>query len=219
MSVGVSDGILRVRPSDSETIRDIARLHQGEIFGGIADLPLPALEAVYRSLASDNGSILLAEFREARFAGFVFGSLDDRRALRGAVRANIIRLLGAVGLLALKPWVVYRLLRTALSMRNLTGLARPDEAHLVSIAVSPNSRRVGTASRLLAALEQWFRGEGVSEYLVMTNLDNVVAANFYKKSGGAECGVVKHFPRHQILFRKQLSVRTADAAPNQKATV
>lgn len=74
----------------------------------------------------------------------------------------------------------------------LIGLIRETEApqhgHIISMWVAPEARRHGVGARLVAAVETWARGHGVTEMALDVVDDNVGAIQLYRRSGFVETG-------------------------------
>ena len=64
----------------------------------------------------------------------------------------------------------------------------PDEVHLLVIAVAPDLRRQGLATRLLGQVEQLARDKGVNRVLLEVRPSNTRALAFYAKQGFSEIG-------------------------------
>lgn len=83
-----------------------------------------------------------------------------------------------------------------------------DQAELANIAVHPEARRRGIASRLLERVLESMAARGVREIFLEVRASNVVAATMYRRRGFSEVGVRKNyydFPREDALvLRKRL---------------
>lgn len=64
----------------------------------------------------------------------------------------------------------------------------PDDVHLLVIAVAPDHRRKGLATKLLAQVEQLARDHGVPRVLLEVRPSNTRALAFYAKQGFTEIG-------------------------------
>lgn len=83
-----------------------------------------------------------------------------------------------------------------------------DQAELANIAVHPEARRRGIASRLLERVLESMASRGVREIFLEVRASNVVAATLYRRHGFSEVGVRKNYydlPREDALvLRKRL---------------
>jgi [ribosomal protein S18]-alanine N-acetyltransferase len=91
--------------------------------------------------------------------------------------------------------------------------------HIITIDVSPRSRRERVGSKLLAAAEERLRSAGAQTVGLETAVDNLSALSFYKKHGYS---VVRTWPRYYsngvdaLVLKKQLQV-DGEPGPGSRA--
>jgi [ribosomal protein S18]-alanine N-acetyltransferase len=90
--------------------------------------------------------------------------------------------------------------------------------HIITIDVSPRSRRERVGSKLLAAAEDRLRSAGAQTVGLETAVDNLSALSFYKKHGYS---VVRTWPRYYsngvdaLVMKKKLQVDREPGARDQ----
>ena len=69
--------------------------------------------------------------------------------------------------------------------RDLRGLSSANRrlGHIMNIAVSPDLRRSGIGTKLMRALENFFRKEGVKHIMLEVRVSNLSAQRFYEEMG------------------------------------
>jgi ribosomal-protein-alanine acetyltransferase len=71
-----------------------------------------------------------------------------------------------------------------------------DEGEILNLAVKPQSRRKGLASKLVLALLQVFTRDGVSEAFLEVRSSNIAAISFYKGLGFRQIGKRRNYYRN-----------------------
>jgi [ribosomal protein S18]-alanine N-acetyltransferase len=66
--------------------------------------------------------------------------------------------------------------------------AATDEAEILTIAVPPSRRRKGTGAKLLRALQDQLREEGITRLFLEVAADNAAAYGLYRRTGFVETG-------------------------------
>jgi len=84
------------------------------------------------------------------------------------------------------------------------------ECYITNVAVHPDSRRSGIAQRLLAALEDWAREQGISMMTLEVRESNTPARTFYEKAGFVIMGLRKGYydlpTEDAVLMTKMLTL-------------
>ena len=86
-------------------------------------------------------------------------------------------------------------------------LERKNSAHLVSLAVHPDYRRLGVARGLMEALIEKLRARGVKEISLEVRVSNKAARELYKALGFREEGIIEAYyedGENAITMRKTL---------------
>ena len=68
-----------------------------------------------------------------------------------------------------------------------------DEAHITNIAVHPNYRKQGIASKLLEELINYCKNKNCTASTLEVRSSNIAAQNLYKKYGFSEAGIRKSY--------------------------
>lgn len=68
-----------------------------------------------------------------------------------------------------------------------------DEAHITNIAVHPNYRKQGIASKLLEELINYCKNKNCTAFTLEVRSSNIAAQNLYKKYGFSEAGIRKSY--------------------------
>jgi GNAT superfamily N-acetyltransferase len=89
---------------------------------------------------------------------------------------------------------------------------RAQQAWLMSMWVAPAYRRTGLGARLVNAVEQWARNQGVTELRLMAVSTNVGAMRFYERCGFAMTGRTEPYPNDPALFEYEMAKSLADAS-------
>ena len=162
---------------------DVARLHEIELQAGLmAKLGVAFLADFYRHVAGDPDCILLAAVEGDRVIGFVSGTRDIgefyrrfvvRRGLALAVRLvpYVLRLRSLSGIMSLRRYFIAR------DARHLP------VSELTSLAVDAGAKRRGVGKALFAALQDYFRREGIRAFQVTAARTQPAALRFYPAVG------------------------------------
>jgi ribosomal protein S18 acetylase RimI-like enzyme len=133
-------------------------------------------------------------------AGVVSGTLDTRALKKKALRAlgfgGAVRMAGRT---LIKPGALLAMVHEMKS-RPPTKIGDQEvKACLTAIAVASSHRRMGLATKLTRALEEFFRAKGVKYYWLETVVENSGARAFYLEQGFEEMashgGVVRFMKR------------------------
>lgn len=68
-----------------------------------------------------------------------------------------------------------------------------DEAHITNIAVHPNCRKQGIASKLVEELINYCKNKNCTSFTLEVRSSNIAAQNLYKKYGFSEAGIRKAY--------------------------
>jgi ribosomal-protein-alanine N-acetyltransferase len=86
-----------------------------------------------------------------------------------------------------RHYVVLRMRRTIVGYAGLW--FTPDEAHVTNVAVAPEHRRGGIATRLMLALAAEARGRGMAAWTLEVRVSGTGAQELYRRFGFAPAGV------------------------------
>jgi ribosomal protein S18 acetylase RimI-like enzyme len=172
----------------------IGDLHRTQLSAGaLAHMPIAFLARFYRMLAESDDCCVMALVRDrlgqpSRLEAFVAGSIASHGLLQRLVRRHTVAtLLDGFCLLA-APRQLFRVIEILRQMRsNTLGI---DEAQLLSIAVAANQKREGHATRLFAALSQWFFQQGRAHFHIIASDTQQAALAFYRKEGAVVVGTM-----------------------------
>jgi len=201
-------------PRDQEW-DDIARLVAAAIPSYLVSQLGPRFGAsYYRHLADNPKTFSIAAYDDAgKLGGIILGTLD-RQAVRRLKLPVIARLLLAANIRLLQPAFLGWLTRGGLSkVQGRSNHRHFPHAELIIFAVSPDFQGQGLASRLLAALEDFFRDHQLQDpYLILTEKTNLAANRFYEKIGASYVHTYKHHGReinewHKALVSDQRQVK------------
>ena len=79
-----------------------------------------------------------------------------------------------------------------------------DELHLLNITVSPNLRKLGLGSRMMAANEGVAAGQNIPRMILEVRPSNLAAVNLYQKLGYEQIGLRKaYYPVDQITSSRE----------------
>ena len=158
----------------------IARLHAGLIGTGfLSSLGVGFLKVLYQGLIeSERGTVIVAVADEA-VVGFIAGTDDTGAFYREFVRRHSLRAAWRVlpALARLRTW------REMWETLRYGGGGSDVPAELLSMAIAPSARRVGTGSRLVNELLDRQRARGVSRVKVVVGAGNDEAISFYERCG------------------------------------
>lgn len=79
-----------------------------------------------------------------------------------------------------------------------------DELHILNITVSPNLRKLGLGSRMMAAIEGVAAGQNIPRMILEVRPSNLAAVNLYQKLGYEQIGLRKaYYPVDQITGSRE----------------
>lgn len=168
-----------VNASEWETLVQIANLHCEAFREGVTtQLGRNFIYRYYTAMIKSETAHLWVAERGGKVLGFL-GCCTDRIAFEHANRSGSTRLLAIWRLLTfrLSPMAIMRAMRKQSLSHDF-----PDKAELLSIVVSPTSRRLGLGKRFLDIWLKTLRDTGLNEFVVYT--DNPEGISFYNKYGG-----------------------------------
>ena len=197
---------VRVGPHDIEFCHQAANLHIRSIHHGL--LPLLGtrfLAKMYRCLAAAPQAGVWARADGERLVGFVAGCASVRRAYRWLLIHHGPGLAFAAGRALLRAEVLAKLgsvIFYPLRRDNAPGTAL--EAELLAIAIDADEYGKGHAKSLVQAFEASLLEWGVSAYRVLTNAAETESNAFYRASGFAPAGTLKHHALTLQVYEKTL---------------
>lgn len=141
------------------------------------------LKVFYQGVLFDKGCIAFVIERDQRISGFVVGTSQPAGFYKRVLARDWLRLLLACVVPVLKqPLTSWRLVRRLLKAQQTQ--YHPDEAFLMSIAVSPFSQGLGIGQQLVAAFLEEAKNVGISSVGLTTDkLDNERVNQFYLQAG------------------------------------
>ena len=93
-----------------------------------------------------------------------------------------------------------------------------DEAHVITLDVSPEARRQNIGSALYLAMEATLARRGVREILLETATDNAAGVAFWRRHGYRTAGVIRNYylrGKHAYAMSKQIHADSAAAAASE----
>lgn len=201
--------VIRLGLGDSELCRQAANLHIRGIHQGL--LPLLGnqfLTKMYLCIAVAPQSGVWAIVDGDKFVGFIAGCASVQRTYRWLVVNCGFRLAITAGL-ALCRFTVLRKLYSILlypfrQRRSLTKTQTP-EAELLAIAIDESEYGKGCGKQLVHAFEASLRQWGVREYRVLTNIAEAKSNAFYRATGFAPDGTIKHHALTLQVYKKVIA--------------
>ncbi len=194
---------------DSELCHQAAKLHIRVIHHGLLPLlGIGFLTRMYRCIAAAPESGVWAMIDGDKFVGFIAGCANVQRTYRWLLVNCGISLAMTAGL-ALFRFTVLRKLYSILAYpfhRHKTSPRTPTtEAELLAIAVDENEYGKGHGSQLVDVLEASLRRWGVREYRVLTNIAESNSNAFYRATGFAPAGMIRHHALTLQVYKKSLA--------------
>lgn len=185
--------------------RQVGALHAAAIRQGfLATLGVSFLALMYEAIDAGPDSVLLLAERDGRVIGFVAGSTGlvsiHRRMLKRPLRL----------VAALLPTLLHpsRIARMVEILRYARGHAETDSlptAELLSLAVTPDVRGSGTATRLYRRLIFWFHEQGIDAFRITVGDGLTPAHRFYAKMGALSIARVEVHPgEDSVVYRQDI---------------
>ena len=189
----------------------IADLHRTLLSAGaLAHMPIAFLARFYRMLAESDDCCVMALVRDlpgqpSRLEAFVACSVSSHGLLQRLVRRYpIMTALDCARLLG-TPRQLLRVLKIMRQMRSNT--LDTDDAQLLSIAVAADQKREGHATRLFAALSQWFAHQGRAHFHIIASDTQQAALAFYRKEGAVVVGTMDLGGLNSYLLQADVTSR------------
>ena len=198
--IGAAPGMLEpfVRPAEDRDIPYLARLHMEAISTGfLPRLGTGFMERLYAAMLGWEGSEIYVADGGWRPVGFVAGVTDV-----GAFYKHFIRHHAFGAGLSAAP----RLMRPSIVRRAWETLSYPGDhggvrAELLAMAVSPEARRRGLATRLGDTMLRALAVRGEPRVKVVVGADNTAAIAAYEKMGFVRTGSVEvHAGEHSEVL-------------------
>jgi glycosyltransferase involved in cell wall biosynthesis/ribosomal protein S18 acetylase RimI-like enzyme len=177
-----------IRRAEDRDVPHLARLHMEAIDTGfLPRLGASFMERLYAAMLDWDGAAVFVADGVWRPVGFVAGVTDI-----GAFYKHFIRHYGIGAGFAAAPRLARpSVLRRAWETLTYSGDHGGVRAELVSMAVAPEARRRGLASRLGAQLLDTLSDRGEEQVKVVVGADNGAAIAAYRKMGFAPSGSVE----------------------------
>ncbi len=216
------DGACRIEKLDASTpaqsFRMLAELHFNSIHGGVMEALGPNfLTAFYEQLSKGRDVLMYAAQRDRKTVGFVAGTLNLARSIKGIGFLGMARLTlaGCTGLW--RPSLLKRVFQTfAYFFRPTYGstddmakvqAANPERSELLAIAVAKEARGQGIGKSLVEALERDLRNHGLRRtYFVSTKRDEIGSNAFYRAAGFTLIGQKRHHDLTLNVYKRDLNV-------------
>lgn len=174
-----------ISPLRTEAVPAVAKLHASELrYSFNSMLGAKHLAGIYRTMSALPYCFVGVALEAGVPVGIVSGTLDERLLKSAVLRSMSWR--GMIGGLLCRPSAGFALLKEMKPCPSVQAGDRVVTASLTAIAVATSHRREGLASQLVAALEEFFRGQGVTHYRLDTIAKNTGARGFYRKLGFVE---------------------------------
>lgn len=200
--------VVRLGAGDSELCRQAADLHIRSIHHGL--LPLLGnkfLTRMYLCIAAAPESGVWAIADGDEFKGFIAGCASVQRTYRWLIVNHGFKLAITAGL-ALFQFAVLRKIHSILlypfSRRNAAAETPTPEAELLAIAIDASEYGKGYGKQLIHAFEASLRQWGVREYRVLTNVVETESNAFYRATGFAPAGTIKHHALTLQVYKKTI---------------
>jgi GNAT superfamily N-acetyltransferase len=190
----------------------VAALHAASIASGfLSTLPQPFLRRLYRAIAADSQSTVLAACAQPGAApiGFVAGTLDTSAMYRRIIRTEWFWFALALAPRMCSLSTVTRALETLRygNRQRSQPASHSCAAELLSIAVSQDQRGKGLGRTLIMALEEWIRAQdaNVSACKTVTLASDTAANAFYLSCGFEPRAEFRHHDNLLREYVKQLA--------------
>jgi GNAT superfamily N-acetyltransferase len=194
---------------DRELCRQAATLHVRVIHHGLLPLlGVDFLTKMYRCVAAAPEAGVWALVDGDKFIGFIAGCASVGRTYRWLLANCGVGLAFTAGPALFRFTVLGKLASILLyPLRQHKALATtpPPEAELLAIAIDENEYGKGHGKQLVNALERSLRQWGVREYRVLTNIAESKSNAFYRATGFAPAGTIKHHALTLQVYRKHLA--------------
>ncbi len=169
-------------PFTDRQLRAVAEMHATEVAQGfLSSLGIPALELLYRHVASSRLCALFIAQRGNEPIGYICGTRDTAALYREFLLRRWWAAVPALAPKLLRPGRILRALET-LRYPCATPVDLP-HAEIINFVVSPPCRGQGVAQALFRQLTRWFADQGEPAVKVVTGEQQGRAHGFYEKSG------------------------------------
>lgn len=172
-----------IRTAEIEDVPAIASLHvKGIATGFISSLGEEFVQALYKAVLADKTSCTLVAQDDSGVKGFVAFTQNLNKLYRSIILKSGFRF--AV-ILAGKLFSIKKIKRVfgTLLYPSHTGKLNLPKAELLAIAIAPEGRRSGIATRLVIAGLQACAARSIDEVKVMVAENNTPANRLYQKCG------------------------------------
>jgi len=217
---------MKILAACKETAGSVARLHAQSITTGfLSTMPAKFLAKLYSAIAKSKGSFVLVAVSESgEVSGFIAGTISVKAMYKEVITSNFLPLIWYCLPKIVSIDTVKKIMETfrygmrkkdpaeAENKDKVEGRERPVTGHLsrvtsspsaelLSIAVDKTKRGAGIGKDLVAALEQYFKENGVATYKVVTFSEDVNSNAFYTKCGFT---LESHFVHHGNVMNEYI---------------
>jgi GNAT superfamily N-acetyltransferase len=198
------------------TVDRVAVLHSQSLpIAFITSIGIRFVSLVYSAIAAaPNACVIICQTPTGRIEGFISGTISTGDMFKWILPRYGIRLMWALVTRLYSPSVVRKIVET---MRYMGGnnsdsnSARSDataravpQGELLSIAVSPDSRKRGVGLDLVTAFESFLLDRSCHCYKVVTHKEDPVSNAFYMAAGFALQRTFEHHGRPMCEYVKHL---------------
>ncbi len=196
-----------IAPLGLEHVEAVARLHCASLTGLLSRLGLPAAKAYYTGSLRCGAAIGFVGLQEGALQGFVLGALEPQRLNQGALRANLVPTIGAIGLGVLRRPSSFVWLARSLRGPDQGGYDQ-SAPELKYLAVRPESRGTGLGRSLVDAFSGAVADAGMPAFELSVDDDNQGAISFYEALGFRLVGRYREFGALHRRYRRESGLRT-----------
>lgn len=165
----------------------LAEIHSQEIRSGfLAELGLPFLRNLYRTIARSPDAFIFAAVCDGCVVGFICGATNT-----GRVYKQYLLRRGLLDIWKVIPRILtFRRAKSVLETLTYPSrnrLAELPSAEILNFCVRGSSQRLGIGKRLFACLNKEFYQRGESEIRIVTGAQQITAQRFYESLGATKC--------------------------------
>lgn len=191
--------------TENATYRQIARIHMECLeVGFLSTLGENFLTLLYASIDECPSAILIVERKGDQVVGFVAGARSMRPIYFQLFR-RLPKLIWALRGIVFSPRKIWRIVEIILHSNSDNPGQRGASHELLSIAVSPNFRGKGIATKLYNRLRRYCEKRGVSSFCILVGDDLKAAKLFYTKMGAivvGECSL--HANKRSLIYLQKV---------------